>query len=296
MKVGYIGLGIMGRPCVLNLLKAGFPVSLWARRAAALEPLLVAGASACDSPAALAAEVDVLITNLSDTPDVKEVLLGEHGVVHGARPGLICVDMSTISPIGAREIATALAEKGIDFLDCPVSGGEVGAINATLTIMVGGKAEALERVRPVLEAMGKTITRIGDSGAGQVAKACNQIAVGVGVAMVAEIMQLARSAGVDPVPVREALLGGFASSRVLDVHGQRMIDDNYAPGFKATLHLKDMGIVMDTAKAMGIALPQAERVTGLIAELVERGEGELDSAAIARLIWQQNQPTNDESL
>lgn len=296
MKVGYIGLGIMGRPCVLNLLKAGFPVSLWARRAASLDPLLAAGARACDSPAALAAEVDVLITNLSDTPDVKEILLGDNGVVHGARPGLVCIDMSTISPIGAREIATALAEKGIDFLDCPVSGGEVGAINATLTIMVGGKAEALERVRPVLEAMGKTITRIGDSGAGQIAKACNQIAVGVGVAMVAEIMQLARSAGVDPVPVREALLGGFASSRVLDVHGQRMIDDNYAPGFKATLHLKDMGIVMDTAKAMGIVLPQAERVTGLIAELVERGEGDLDSAAIARLIWQQNQPTNDESL
>ena len=288
MKIGYIGLGIMGRPCVLNLLKAGFPVSVWARRAASLEPLLAAGATAFSSPAELAAHVDVLITNVSDTQDVRSLLLEENGILGGARPGLICIDMSTISPIGAREIASGLAGHGIAFLDCPVSGGEVGAINGTLTIMVGGRADALAAVRPVLQAMGKTITHIGESGAGQVAKACNQIAVGVGVAMVAEIMQLARSAGVDPVPVREALLGGFAASRVLDVHGQRMIDDNYAPGFKAALHLKDMGIVMETARELGIRLPQAERVTGLIRDLVDRGEGELDSSAIARLVWQEN--------
>ncbi len=288
MKVAYIGLGIMGRPCVENLLKAGHEVWVWARRRESAEPLLAQGAHWADSPRALAANVEVLVTNVSDTADVEAVLLGEHGVVHGARPGLVCVDMSTISPIGAREIAARLAASGIDFLDCPVSGGEVGAINGTLTIMVGGKAAALATARPVLQAMGKTITHIGDSGAGQVAKACNQIAVGVGVAAVAEVMKLAKACGVDPAPVREALLGGFASSRVLDVHGQRMIDDNYAPGFKAKLHQKDMGIVLDTAASLGIKLPEAARVAGLIDQLVANGEGELDSSAIARLIWQDN--------
>lgn len=288
MKVGYIGLGIMGRPCVLNLLKAGHQVSVWARRRESAEPLLAAGACWCDSPAELAAGVELVVTNVSDTADVEAVLLGDNGVALGAKPGLVCADMSTISPIGARKIAASLAEKSIDFLDCPVSGGEVGAINGTLTIMVGGKAEALEKARPALQAMGKTITHIGESGAGQVAKACNQIAVGVGVAAVAEVMKLAKACGVNPAPVREALLGGFAQSRVLDVHGQRMIDDNYAPGFKAKLHLKDMGIVLDTARELGIKLPEAERVAGLIGELVEKGEGELDSSAIARLIWEKN--------
>lgn len=288
MKVGYIGLGIMGLPCVLNLLKAGHAVTVWSRQRERAAAALDAGATWADSPAQLAAQVEVLITNVSDTKDVEHVLLGENGAVHGAKPGLVCVDMSTISPIGAREIAARLADAGIDFLDCPVSGGQVGAVNGTLTIMVGGKADALQNVRPVLEAMGKTITHIGDSGAGQVAKACNQIAVGVGVAAVAEVMKLAKACGVDPAPVREALLGGFAQSRVLDIHGQRMIDDNYAPGFKAHLHLKDMGIVLDTARQLGIRLPEAERVAGLIGQLVEQGEGELDSAAIARLIWQQN--------
>jgi 3-hydroxyisobutyrate dehydrogenase-like beta-hydroxyacid dehydrogenase len=288
MKVGYIGLGIMGLPCVLNLLKAGHAVTVWSRRPDSAAAALAAGASWADSPAQLAAQVDVLVSNVSDTRDVEQVLLGEQGAVHGAAKGLVCVDMSTISPIGARDIAARLAAAGVDFLDCPVSGGQVGAVNGSLTIMVGGKAEALAKVRPALEAMGKTITHIGDSGAGQVAKACNQIAVGVGVAAVAEVMKLAKACGVDPAPVREALLGGFAQSRVLDIHGQRMIDDNYAPGFKAHLHLKDMGIVLDTARQLGIRLPEAERVAGLIGQLVEQGEGELDSAAIARLIWQQN--------
>ncbi|AUH49690.1 2-hydroxy-3-oxopropionate reductase [Chromobacterium sp. ATCC 53434] len=288
MHIGYIGLGIMGRPCVLNLLKAGHQVSVWARRRESAAPLLEAGACWADSPAALAAEVEVLVSNVSDTADVEAVLLGENGAAHGARPGLVCVDMSTIAPNGARRIAAALAERGIDFLDCPVSGGEVGAVNGTLTIMVGGRAEALEKAMPALQAMGQTITRIGDSGAGQVAKACNQIAVAVGVAAVAEIVKLARACDVDPAPVRAALLGGFGQSRVLDVHGQRMIDDNYAPGFKAKLHAKDMHIVLDTAREQGVSLPAAERTMRLIDQLVEQGDGELDSSAIARLIWQQN--------
>lgn len=289
LKVGYIGLGIMGRPCALNLLRAGFPLTIWARHASSAEPVLAAGASWRDAPSAVARDVDVLITNLSDTPDVEQVLLGAGGAVEGAHPGLVCVDMSTISPFGARRIAAELARHQIAFLDCPVSGGEVGAINGTLTVMVGGSDEALTRVRPVLDAMSATVTRIGDAGAGQVAKACNQIAVGVGVAMVAEVMKLARACGVDPVPVRQALMGGFAASRVLDVHGQRMIDDNYAPGFKAALHRKDMRIVLDCARELGIRLPEAERVAGLIDRLVENGGGELDSAAIARLIFDDNE-------
>ncbi|CUA85267.1 3-hydroxyisobutyrate dehydrogenase or related beta-hydroxyacid dehydrogenase [Gulbenkiania indica] len=288
MRVGYIGLGIMGRPCVLNLLRAGHEVTVWARRPDTAAPLLEAGACWADTPAALASGVEVVVSNVSDTADVEAVLLGPDGVAEGGRPGLVCVDMSTISPLGAREIARRLGERGIDFLDCPVSGGEVGAVQGTLTIMVGGRAEALEKARPVLQSMGRTITHIGDSGAGQVAKACNQIAVGVGVAAVAEVMKLAKACGVDPVPVRQALLGGFAQSRVLDIHGQRMIDDNYAPGFKAKLHLKDMGIVLDTAQSLGIRLPEAERVAGLIGQLVQEGGGELDSSAIARLIWAEN--------
>lgn len=288
MKVGYIGLGIMGRPCVINLLKAGFDVTVWARRQASATALIDAGAHWAPSVAELAAQVDVLISNVSDTVDVEQLLLGPDGVASTARTGLVCVDMSTISPIGARDIAQRLAASGVAFLDCPVSGGEVGAINGTLTIMAGGDAAALDKVRPVLAAMGQTITHIGDSGAGQVAKACNQIAVGVGIAAVAEVMKLAQACGVDPAPVRQALLGGFAGSKVLDVHGQRMIDDNYAPGFKAKLHQKDMGIVLDTARELGIRLPEAERVAGLISQLVAQGEGELDSSAIARLIWQQN--------
>ncbi|OQS42226.1 NAD(P)-dependent oxidoreductase [Chromobacterium haemolyticum] len=288
MKVGYIGLGIMGRPCVLNLLKAGHQVAVWARSRERAEDLLQAGASWAESPAALAGQVELLITNVSDTADVEQVLLGEEGAVHGAGVGLVCADMSTIAPNGARRIAEKLGSFGVDFLDCPVSGGEVGAVNGTLTIMVGGKAEALERARPALQAMGQTITHIGASGAGQVAKACNQIAVGVGVAAVAEIMKLAQACNVDPAPVRAALLGGFAQSKVLDIHGQRMIDDNYAPGFKAKLHAKDMRIVLETAREQGIRLPEAERVSGLIDQLVAEGEGELDSSAIARLIWRQN--------
>ncbi|MDN0082640.1 NAD(P)-dependent oxidoreductase [Crenobacter sp. SG2305] len=288
MNIGYIGLGIMGKPCVLNLLKAGHQVTVWARRRESAEPLLAAGARWADSPAALTSAVDVLITNLPDTPDVEAVLSDEAGVFGALKAGQIVADMSTISPIGARRIAAKLAEKGVKFLDCPVSGGEIGAINATLTFMVGGDAAALETITPALEAMGKSITRVGDSGAGQVAKACNQIAVGVTVMAVAEVMKLARACDVDLAAVRAALMGGFAQSRVLDVHGQRMIDDAFPAGFKATLHLKDMNIVLDTARELGIRLPESERMTELIRELIDQGDGDLDSSAIARLIWAKN--------
>lgn len=288
MKVGYIGLGIMGRACAANLLRAGHALFLYARRPDTVSDLLAQGAQLCASPAELAAQVEVVVTNVSDTPDVEQVLLGEHGVIHGAHPGLVAVDMSTIKPLAAKAMAAQLAIAGVDFLDAPVSGGEVGAINGTLTIMVGGKAEALERVRPVLQAMGKTITHIGESGAGQVAKACNQIVVAVSIEAVAEAMKFARACEVDPAKVREALLGGFAGSRILDVHGQRMIDDNFVPGFKAKLHQKDMGIVAETAEALGIHLEAASHAAALIDALVAQGDGELDSSAIARLIAQRN--------
>jgi len=288
MKVGFIGLGAMGKPCVKNLLKAGFEVLVWARRRESAQDVLAEGARWSDTPAELAAEVEVLITNVPNTIDVENVLLGQDGAANGAKPGLICADMSTISPVGARRIAERLSEYGVEFLDCPVSGGEVGAINANLSFMVGGKAAALDKVRPVLLAMGQSVTHIGDAGAGQVAKACNQIAVGVTILGIAEVMKLARACDVDPVPVKAALMGGFASSRVLDVHGQRMIDDNFAPGFKAVLHQKDAGIILETARELGISLPESERVAELINKLVARGEGDLDSSAIAKLVWEQN--------
>ncbi|WP_028499943.1 NAD(P)-dependent oxidoreductase [Microvirgula aerodenitrificans] len=281
MRVGYIGLGIMGRPCVRNLLKAGFEVSVWARRPASIGDLAV---TACATPAELAGRVDVLVTNVSDTPDVESVLFGENGVLSGARPGLIVIDMSTIAPLGARRIAAGCAGQGVTFLDSPVSGGEVGAVNGTLSFMVGGEQAAFDKAQPVYQAMGKNIVRIGDSGAGSVAKACNQIVVALNVQAVAEAFKLADACQVDKARVREALLGGFASSRVLDIHGQRMIDDNYVPGFKAKLHQKDMGIVGETARALDTALPATTQVTALIDALVANGDGELDSSAIARLI------------
>ncbi|MCG9059690.1 NAD(P)-binding domain-containing protein [Laribacter hongkongensis] len=284
MKVGYIGLGIMGRPCAENLLKAGLELVVWARRPESCTPLLAAGATLATSPADLARQVDVVVTNVSDTPDVEAVVTGEDGVLAGARPGLTVIDMSTISPLGARAIAASCEEKGVFFLDSPVSGGEVGAIAGTLSFMVGGDAGAFERAQPVYRAMGKNIVRIGDSGAGSVAKSCNQIVVALNVQAVAEAFKLASACGVDKARVREALLGGFAASRVLELHGQRMIDDNYAPGFKARLHNKDMGIVNATAAALETSLPATREVSTLIARLVESGEGELDSSAIARLI------------
>lgn len=288
LTVGYIGLGIMGRPCALNLLKAGFSIKVWARQAEAMQPLLDAGAERCQSIADMARQVDVLITNVSDTADVEAILLGSEGVLTAAQPGLVCVDMSTISPFGARRIAAQLEVRGVEFLDCPVSGGESGAINGQLTMMVGGKSAVLERVRPVLAAMGRTITHIGAAGDGQVAKMCNQIAVGVGIALVAEVIKLARACGVDPSKVKQALMGGFAASKVLEVHGQRMIDHDYTPGFRAILHQKDMAIVTDAARTLGIDLPQTQRVATLIDQLVAQGDGALDSSAIAQLIFVDN--------
>ena len=268
----------------LNLIKAGHRVHVWSRRRESMQPLLAAGAGDCANAAELARRASVTISMVADAPDVEQVTLGADGVADGASAGHIHIDMSTIAPAAAQSIAARLAERGIVALDAPVSGGESGAIAGTLTIMVGGDASAFECVQPLFAAMGKSITRIGGAGAGQVAKACNQILTGVGVAAVAEALNLAAKSGVDAARVREALLGGFAYSRILENHGQRMLDRNCKPGFKAWMHQKDMRIVLDEAHRLGLALPAAAATAQLFNAMAGSGLGEDDSVAMLKLL------------
>jgi 2-hydroxy-3-oxopropionate reductase len=284
--IGFIGLGIMGKPMALNLIKGGRRLCVHARRAESMAPLVEAGASALDSPAAVAEQADIIFTMVSDTPDVEQVILGERGILSKGRRGSVVVDMSTISPTATRRMANQLAGAGIEMLDAPVSGGERGAIDGTLSIMVGGKEETFQRVLPLFQLMGKNIVYIGDNGAGQVTKLCNQIVIAQTVAAVAEGFILATAAGVDPTRVRQALLGGFAGSKVLEVHGQRLLDHDFKPGFKAKLHQKDMRIAMETAHEIGIPLPGAAVATQYVNALVGSGRGELDSAALATILEQ----------
>ncbi len=290
MEIGFIGLGIMGRPMALNLLKAGHTLRVWTRRAESLRPLLTAGAIRAASPAALAADCEIVISMIGDAPDVEEVALGPLGVAEGAeaagRTDLIYIDMSTIAPSGARAIAARLAERGVTMIDAPVSGGEVGALAASLTIMAGGDAAAFARAQPVLECMGKTVTWIGEVGAGQVAKACNQILTGSGIAIVAEALLFARASGVDPARVREAMLGGFAYSRILENHGERMLKRNFKPGFKAWMHQKDLRIVMEEACRMGLALPNSAATAQMLNAAQGAGMGEDDSISLLRVLEQ----------
>jgi len=284
MNIAFIGMGIMGKPMAINLHKAGHTVFVHGRRPETMTPPLEAGCAGCASIAEAAAQGEVIIVMVSDTTDVEQVLFGENGVIDGARPGSVVVDMSTISPTATRHMAEKLHARGIDMLDAPVSGGEVGAINATLSIMVGGKPDVFERVKPVLEAMGKNIVLVGDHGAGQVAKACNQIVVAVSIEGVAEALTFARKNGVDAAKVRDALMGGFAGSRILEVHGKRMLDNDYTPGFKTRLHQKDINIVMQTAKELGLALPGAALVMQHLNALMGTGDGELDSSAVMKIV------------
>ncbi|SMB24513.1 2-hydroxy-3-oxopropionate reductase [Sterolibacterium denitrificans] len=285
MEIGFIGLGLMGRPMAGHLLAAGHALHLWARRPETLEAWRDrAGVRLHGSAADVARYADLVFTVVADAPDVEQVTLGARGLAEGARPGLIVIDMSTIAPAAARDIGRRLEERGIEFLDAPVSGGETGAIDATLTIMVGGKQTVFERARPLLECLGQTITHIGPTGAGQVAKACNQILTAMGIAAVAEAFNFARASGVDPARVREALLGGFAASRILDAHGQRMLERNFRPGFKAWMHQKDLRIVMAEAQRLGLTLPGAAATTQLFNALVGSGGGEEDSIAVLKLL------------
>jgi 2-hydroxy-3-oxopropionate reductase len=294
MNVGFIGLGLMGRPMALHLEKAGHTLHLWARRPESLAPFAAVNAKTHATPAEVAAHAEVVIVMVADAPDVEKVCLGADGLASGASlkdaPGLIVVDMSTINPNAARTIGQRLAEKGIEFVDAPVSGGETGAINAALTIMVGGKAAAFEKVKPLLEKMGKSVTLIGDSGAGQVAKACNQILTGVGVLAVAEAFNFAAKSGVDPAKVREALLGGFAYSKILENHGQRMLDRNFKPGFKAWMHQKDLRIIMEEAHRMGLMLPSAAATAQVFNAIVGSGMGENDSITALQLLEKMSTP------
>lgn len=284
MNVAFIGLGIMGKPMALNLKKAGHSVAVYGRRPESVAPLSAAGCSACASPAEAATQADIIIIMVPDTPDVETVLFGYDCVADGARPGSVVIDMSTISPTATQAFAHKLEARGIEMLDAPVSGGEIGAVNATLSIMVGGKPEVFERAKPVLEAMGRNIVLVGDHGAGQVAKACNQIVVAVTIEGVAEALTFARRSGVDPARVRDALMGGFAGSRILEVHGQRMLDNDYTPGFKTKLHQKDINIAMQTAKELGLALPGAALVMQHLNALMGTGDGELDSSAMMKIV------------
>ncbi len=283
-RVGFIGLGIMGQPMALNLIKAGHQLIVHARRSESMQPLIAAGARAAASPAAVAREATLIFTMVSDTPDVESVILGPEGIIEGASPGSVVIDMSTISPSVTRAIAARLAEVGVAMLDAPVSGGESGAKSGTLSIMVGGEPGPFERVRPLFEVLGENLVHVGPSGAGQVCKSCNQIVVGATIAGVAEAILLARESGVDPAKVREALLGGFAKSRILEVHGLRMIEGDYRPGFKARLHQKDMRIVLEAAHELGLPLSTAALVAQWLNALVGRGGGEDDSAAIFEVI------------
>ncbi len=288
MEIGFIGLGIMGRPMALNLLKGGHGVHVWARRPESMAPLLEAGAVGCSSPAAVAGQVEVVISMVADAPDVAQVMLGPDGVAAGAegagKHGLVAVDMSTIAPAAARDLAARLQARGVDFVDAPVSGGEVGAIAGSLSIMAGGSAEAFAKALPAFLCLGQNVVHVGAAGAGQVAKACNQIVTGMGVLAVAEAFNFARQAGVDPAKVREALLGGFAYSRILENHGQRMLERNFKPGFKSWMHQKDLNIVMQSAHELGLRLPGAAATAQMFNAMVGSGLGEEDSVAVLKLL------------
>ena len=284
LNVGYIGLGLMGKSIARNILKAGFPLVVHNRSRAAVDELVGQGATAASSPKEVAGQVDVVFTNLPDTPDVEKVVLGENGIIEEAHEGLIYVDNSTIKPASARMIAEKLAEKNVSTLDAPVSGGDIGAKNGTLTIMVGGEASALETVMPVFMAMGKTVTHVGDAGAGQVAKAANQIMVAAQMVAMGELLVFSKKAGVDPRKVVEAIKGGAAQCWTLDVKPPRLFDGNRNPGFKAYMQLKDLKIILDTAQEYEIPISGTVENARLFQEMIDSGMGELDNSAVVGVI------------
>lgn len=287
-KVGFVGPGIMGQPMALNLMQAGYPLWVYSRSGARAAPLVERGATACDSTLELARAVDIVITMVSDTSAVEEVLLGDGGVIEGMPEGGLVVDMSTIAPVATRRMAERFAERGISMLDAPVSGGDVGAKAGTLSIMVGGDEDAFRRMLPLFEVMGSNIVHVGRSGAGQVAKVCNQLMVAANIAASADALLFAKAAGVDPARVREALLGGFAASRVLEAHGQRMLERNFEPGFKLKLHQKDLRIALQAVAECGLELRCVETVAAGVDEAVNAGLGERDTSSVLRVLEQRN--------
>ena len=284
MRVGFIGLGVMGRPMALNLLRGRHEVTVCARRAASLDPLLERGAAPAPTPAALAAGCDAVFTMLTGTSDVEQILLGDDGVAHGARPGTVVIDTSTIDPTATRAIASALAGRGVDMLDAPVSGGPHGARDATLSIMVGGKADVLERARPLFDCLGTKVLHMGGHGAGQATKACHQLLLLVTAQGVAEALTLATRAGLDAGRVRQAMLEGMASSRVLDFFGDRMARRDFEAGIESRLYHKDLDIVLNLAHDLGVALPAGALTMQFINGLHGRGRGRDDLSALITLV------------
>lgn len=284
MKVGYIGLGIMGKPIAKNIMKAGFPLVVHNRSRAAVDELSKIGAEPAKSPAEVAENVDVIFTNLPDSPDVELVALRKDGIIDGSHKGLIFVDNSTIKPASTRKISKELGKKGVLCLDAPVSGGEVGAKKGTLTIMVGGPKEAVEKVYPIFESMGKKITHIGESGSGQIAKAANQIMTAAQMVAIGELLILAKKAGADPRIVVEAIRSGAAQCWALDHKTPRLFEGNREPGFKAYMHFKDLNIIMDTAREYGITLPMTAVNTQLFSAMLEMGMEEKDNSAVIGVI------------
>lgn len=279
-KIAFIGLGIMGKPMAHHLLKAGYTVFALESNTAADE-LVKAGATAFATNSELAANADIIITMLPDSPQVEEVVFGKNGVFEGVKPGSLFIDMSTIAPAVAKKLYASFKEKDVASLDAPVSGGQVGAEAASLSIMTGGDEKAFERALPVFQCMGKNIVLIGEAGAGQTTKACNQMIVGMTIQAVAEAFALGKKAGVNLSKMREALLGGFAQSRILDLHGQRIIDQNFKPGFKVKLHRKDMNIALQTGRDHSVPLYGTALVAAHMDALIAQGQGELDHSAIA---------------
>jgi 2-hydroxy-3-oxopropionate reductase len=283
MKLGFIGLGIMGAPMAGHLRAAGHELFVQTRSKVP-DALLEAGAVRCANGAEVAQRADIVFLMLPDTPDVEKVLFGEQGVSAGLSAGKTVVDMSSISPIETQAFAKRIAALGCDYVDAPVSGGEVGAKAASLTIMVGASEAAFERVQPLLALMGKNITRVGDVGAGQITKVANQIIVALNIAAVSEALVFASKAGADPAKVRQALMGGFAASRILEVHGERMIKRTFNPGFRIGLHQKDLNLALQGAKALGVALPGTANAAQLMQVCAAQGWDQMDHSALVRAL------------
>jgi 2-hydroxy-3-oxopropionate reductase len=286
VRVGFIGLGIMGRPMALNLLRAGYPLVVHNRTREKESELVKAGAEAADSPRRVASACEVLITMLPDSPDVEAVYFGEDGVLVSAREDQLLIDMSSIAPSVARAVAAAAAEVGADALDAPVSGGDVGARDGTLSIMVGGSEAGFNRARPLFDVLGKTVVHMGEAGAGQTAKACNQILVAVTIEAVSEALVLASKAGVDPDRLIDVLSGGLAGNRVMEVRRRNFLEHDFTPGFKLELHHKDLGIALRTARELGVYVPTTAIVDQMLAALRAAGDGGLDHSALLKVIEQ----------
>lgn len=284
MKAGFIGLGAMGRAMAANLLRAGHDVAVWARRAESMAPLVALGARAAESPADCARGADAVLCVVTAGPDVRQVALGADGVIEGASPGCVFIDHSTIAPSTARDIADTLARRSIDMLDAPVSGGERGAIDASLSIMAGGDAAVFERMRPLMSSVGRTLVHVGPNGAGQVAKACNQLLLCAFIEAAAEAARLASANGVDFATVREAVMHGSAASRALDLFGGKMAARDFSAGVQARLHHKDMGIVLGEAATLGLAMPLSAAVWQQLNALMGQGGATRDTSALLTVL------------